>query len=114
LQKKIEKIQASGHLTEEEREILVNGQKLIDAIENRGLERGRSEGRQQGQREGRQQGLDLVAHQFTRKLGRPLTERQRATILRRFDTLGPERLGDVVLDLDAAALAAWLANPRAQ
>jgi hypothetical protein len=122
LQKKIERAQASGHLTEEEREILVNGQKLIDAIENRGWERGRSEGRQQGQREGRQQGqregrqqgLEPVVHQFGRKLGRPLTERQRATILRRLDTLGPDRLGDVVLDLDAAALAAWLANPRAQ
>jgi hypothetical protein len=106
LQKKIERVQASGHLTEEEREILVNGQKLIDAIENRGLERGRSEGRQQG--------LELVVHLFGRKLGRPLTDRQRATILRRLDTLGPDRLGDVVLDLDTAALAAWLANPRAQ
>lgn len=106
-QKKIAKAQTSGHLTEEEKELLVNGQKLIDAIENKGWERGRTEGRQ----EGLQQGL---IHLFTRKLGRPLTDRQRATLLRRLDTLGPDRVGDVVLDLDAAALAAWLANPRAQ
>jgi len=31
----------------------------------------------------------------------------------RLDTVGPERLGDVVLDLDVAALAAWLADPEA-
>jgi hypothetical protein len=32
----------------------------------------------------------------------------------RLDRLGPDRLGDVVLDLDATALATWLANPNAR
>jgi hypothetical protein len=118
LQKKIAKARASGPLTEEERELLVNGQKMIDAIENKGWKRGKREGRQEGRQaglqQGLQQGLEPLVHQFTRKLGRPLTDRQRATLLRRLDTLGPDRLGDVVLDLDAPALAAWLADPKAQ
>lgn len=83
----------------------MHGQKLMDAfdvIEN--------EGRQQGL----QAGLEPLVHQFTRRLGRPVTDRERATLLRRLGTLGPDRLGDVVLDLEPAALAAWLANPRAR
>ncbi len=40
--------------------------------------------------------------------------REHATVVRRLGTLGPERLGDVALDLEAPALAAWLANPRAR
>ncbi len=110
LQKRIAKAHLGGHLTEEEKELLVTGQKMIDAIEDRGWKRGKKEGRKEGLKEG----IDLMVHLFTRKLGRPLTERERETLLRRLDTLGPGRLGDVVLDLDGTALAAWLANPRAR
>ena len=102
------------YLTEEEKELLVTGQKLIDAIEDRGWKRGRSEGLKEGLQEGLAHGLEPVIHLFTRKLDRPLTDRERATLVRRLDTLGPGRLGDVVLDLDGTALAAWLANPRAR
>lgn len=105
LRRTIERVQATGLRTEEEKELLVHGQKVIDAfdaIENKGWKRGR------------EQGLQPLVHQLTRRLGRPLTDRERATVVRRLDTLGPDRLGDVVLDLDAAALATWLANPRAR
>ena len=34
-------------------------------------------------------------------------------LVRPADVVGPDRLGDVVLDLDSAALAAWLASPTA-
>lgn len=114
LQNRIAKAHLGGHLTEEEKELLVTGQKMIDAIEDRGWKRGKSEGRKEGLAEGLARGSELLFHQFTRKLERPLTERERATLLRRLDTLGPGRLGDVVLDLDAPALAAWLASPRAR
>jgi hypothetical protein len=39
---------------------------------------------------------------------------RREQLVDRLDRLGPERLGDVVLDLDASALAAWLADPAAR
>ncbi len=69
---------------------------------------------QRGRTEGLQQGLQLVQHQFARRLGRPLTEGETATLLARFDTVGPDRLGDVVLDLTSDALADWLADPDAR
>ena len=110
LRTKLVKVQAKDRLTEEEKELLVNGQKLIDAIENKAWKRGQK----QGQRQGREAGLEPLVHQFTRRLGRPLTQGERTTLVRRLDTLGPRRLGDVVLDLDAAGLATWLADPDAR
>src|SRR5690349_20901586 len=76
-------------------------------------QRGFQEGRAQGRAQGREQALGLLARMVARKL-RPLTERERATLVRRLDTLGPDRLRDVLLDLDTPALATWLANPRAR
>ena len=55
-----------------------------------------------------------LQHLFARRLGRPLTEGETATLLVRFDTVGPDRLGDVVLDLTPDALAAWLTDPDAR
>jgi hypothetical protein len=49
-----------------------------------------------------------------RRAGRPLTEAEQATLLTRFDRVGPDRLGDVVLDFTPAELAAWLADPDAR
>jgi exonuclease VII small subunit len=54
-----------------------------------------------------------VEHQFERRLRRALTDAERDTVRARFTTLGPERLGDVVLDLEGDALAAWIADPAA-
>ncbi|MEZ4299720.1 MAG: hypothetical protein R3B70_32525 [Polyangiaceae bacterium] len=90
-------------LTEEEKELLVNGLKLIEAIEKKGWRQGRSEGK-----------LGVFTHQFARKLGAPLSDSQQQSIAQRMKTLGADRLGEVVLDLDAAALAAWLADPDAR
>jgi len=53
-------------------------------------------------------------HQFERRLRRALTAAERDTLLARFSTHGPDRLGDVVLDLAPEALAAWLADSTAR
>ena len=61
-----------------------------------------------------ERGMAPLLRQCERKLSRPLTDEEHVEIVRRLDTLGPERLGDVVLDLDAGALKAWLADPHAR
>jgi len=75
------------------------------------LERERAEAREQGLEKGR---LELVLRLFERKLARPLTSEERADLIERANRLGADRLSDVVLDLDATALATWLANPTAR
>lgn len=55
-----------------------------------------------------------LVHQFERRLSRPLAEAERTTIRERYDSVGPSRLGDVVLDLKPAELSAWLADPDAK
>ncbi len=47
------------------------------------------------------------------RLKRPLSERERAMLVRRVDTLGTERIHAVLFELPAEALAAWLADPGA-
>jgi hypothetical protein len=59
-------------------------------------------------------GLQPLRHQFERRLGRRLGLAEDAILRQRLETLGGDRLGDVVLDLDTAALAAWLADPAAR
>lgn len=58
--------------------------------------------------------LQSLEHQFARRLGRPLTPGDHATLAERLSALGADRLGDVVLDLDRDALAQWLADPDAR
>jgi hypothetical protein len=70
--------------------------------------------KREGREEGREQGLAPLMRQFERVLGRALTRDERADIGERLRRLGAERLGDVVLDLDAASLAEWLADPLAR
>jgi hypothetical protein len=60
------------------------------------------------------QGLQPVRHQFERRLGRRLDAAEQSVLQQRLAMLGGDRLGDVVLDLDAVALAAWLADPAAR
>lgn len=69
----------------------------------------RGEGMREGMREGQ---LAVLARQFERKLHRPLTDAERETLRGRLGARG-DALGDVVLDLEAPALAAWLAAPDA-
>lgn len=63
---------------------------------------------------GRLEGLQPLQHQFERRLSRPLIPSEQAILRQRLATLGADRLGDVVLDMDAATLSAWLADPAAR
>lgn len=76
--------------------------------------RGRTEGRTEGRAEGIAAGLAPLARQFERRIGRALTTAEHATLRARLPSLGAERLGDVVLDLDADALARWLDDADAR
>ena len=62
---------------------------------------------------GLERGLRPLQHQFERQLHRPLVPAEQAVLRQRLATLGADRLGDVVLDMDAATLSAWLADPAA-
>jgi len=56
---------------------------------------------------------EMLQRQFEHRLRRPLAEHEAATLAARLGALGHARVGEVVLDLDAAALARWLADPDA-
>lgn len=58
-------------------------------------------------------GLMPLVHVFERRLGREVTADEHHALRGRLTRLGAERLGDVVLDLSAEALAAWLADRNA-
>ncbi len=83
------------------------------AIEERGIERGIVRGIEQGIERGIERGIAPLLSLIGRKLQRPLTEEERSVVSARLDLLGPDRLGDVALDLDRDALAVWLADPDA-
>ena len=67
-------------------------------------------GVEQGRAQGHEQGIEPLFH---RRLGRPLTDEERKTVRGRFDTHGADRIAEVVLDLSAEDLAAWLADADA-
>jgi hypothetical protein len=46
--------------------------------------------------------------QYEKRLGRPLTDEERTTLMQRLATLGGDRLDDVLLGLSPEAIAAWL------
>jgi hypothetical protein len=70
--------------------------------------------RDDAERKGIDAALRPLEHMFARRLGRALTPADHTTLVRRLGTHGPDRLGDVVLDLDRAALERWLADPDAR
>ena len=78
-----------------------------------GIEKGIERGIEKGIERGIEKGLTPLLRQIARRLGRSLSIDERRSLAVRLDTVGPERLGDVVLDLNALELAAWLANPDA-
>jgi hypothetical protein len=49
-----------------------------------------------------------IAHLFERRMGRPLTSAEREVLTTRMREQGSERVGDLVLDLSASDLSAWL------
>jgi hypothetical protein len=57
--------------------------------------------------------LRVIARLIGKRLGRSLTEAERAMLAERLDRLGGERIDDVVLSFSTDALAAWLADPSA-
>lgn len=78
---------------------------LVEELERGAIER--------GIKRGIERGMLPVFRLFERKLSRTPTEREHGEIVRRLSVLGADRLADVVLDLDGAQLAAWLADPDA-
>ncbi len=84
---------------------------LSEGIERgveKGIEKGIERGFEAGTKKGVEQGLEPLAHLFERRLERPLTERERRTLIARFVSHGPDALGDVVLDLGKVELERWL------
>lgn len=61
----------------------------------------------------RADGMRPLLRQVERRIARPLTDAERTSLSACFDLVGPERLGDVVLDLPPDALAAWITAPDA-
>ena len=65
-------------------------------------------------RKGKEQGVQqTLVHLFETRLGRPLDEGEKATVLRRLGVLGYPRVIEVRDELSPEALASWLANPEA-
>ncbi len=85
---------------------LTEVEKYLEALEKKGLKK--------GLKKGRLEGIALLVQLCARRLGRPMTRSETATLGARLDTVGPERLAEVVLDSDAEALAGWLADPDAR
>ncbi len=70
---------------------------------------GKKDGEQLGEQRGEQRAEQRsIVHLFEKRLGSPLTDAQRATLLRRLGALGYERVFDIGYDLAPDALAAWL------
>ena len=103
-------LQMQNEPDDEAREMVMQAQKLYDELMEKQLMLGMDKGLEKGL----EKGLRPLARQFERRLARPLTAAEQATLVARMGTVGPDRLGDVVLDLDPAALSAWLADPAAR
>ena len=70
----------------------------LDAVLEKGIEAGT---------------VATLEHQFARRLSRPLTDAERATLHAQVKAHGSEHIGDLVLDLSADDLARWIASPEA-
>jgi hypothetical protein len=68
----------------------------------------RAGGLKEGLREGQ---LRTLERQFEKRLGRPLSPEERATLGERVERLGNDRIDEVLFSLSAASTAAWLADP---
>ncbi|AUX19888.1 uncharacterized protein SOCEGT47_003410 [Sorangium cellulosum] len=101
-------------LDPEEEEIVTEAQQWFEQLKQSLRDEARKEALQEGIKEGIKEGqIGTRAKQFEKKLGRPFAEAERSVLTERFDRLGPDRLDDVLLELPADAVAAWLADPAA-
>jgi hypothetical protein len=83
---------------------------LVERSVAEGIDRGIKQGIDRGINQG---ATATIEHQFSRRLGRSLTDTERTTLTSRVRTLGSARLADVVLDNTSEALVAWLADASA-
>jgi hypothetical protein len=73
------------------------------------------EGIEKGMEKGIEKGAaQTLSRQFERRLARPLTANEHDELVERIHTLGPSRLGDVVIDLSPVELVEWLRDPDAR
>jgi hypothetical protein len=64
---------------------------------------------------GEDRGVERVyERQFSRRLKRPLSAPEREILQRRIDTLGVDRIDELVLMWRRSALESWLADPAAR
>ncbi|WP_437307407.1 hypothetical protein [Sorangium sp. So ce388] len=105
---------ARAALDTEEEEIVTEAQQWFEQLKQSIKDEARKEALQEGLKEGFKEGqMRTLARQLEKKLGRPLAEAERSVLAERLERLGPDRLDDVILELPAGTLAAWLADPAA-
>ncbi|MBI5515319.1 MAG: hypothetical protein HY909_16190 [Deltaproteobacteria bacterium] len=92
--------------TPDEEDFVSNAQQILDEWERRATDRGIDKGIDRV--------LGALVRLFERRLARALTDEERVALRARIAVVGPERLGDVVLDLSPAELGAWLGDPTAR
>ena len=97
----------------EKRGIEIGEKRGLQRGEKLGEKRGLQRGEKLGEKRGLQRGLAPTIRLFERRLGRPLAKSEQRMLHVRLDTLGPDRLADVVLDLSPEELTAWLADRNA-
>ena len=96
-----------GKRTQEDEEL----RQKVEWAYNEMLRKAEGRGEKRGEKRGE---AAVVKRHFEHRLGRSLDPRERATLRKRLSTLGPERLGNVVLDLSAQDVATWLGDPNAR
>ncbi len=83
-------------------------QNILQRKGYRNLDAVRDEGREEGLEDGRKEAVALIERQLARRIGRALTDAERATLHARVSASGLGPVGDIVFDLDPPALASWL------
>ncbi len=103
--------------TLEERDAIERSHEEVDQVRRTVLaeaKKAQERGLTEGLTEGLAKGMAPLLRQFQRKLGRALTDAERNSLLARLERLGPDRLGDVALDMNDVQLSAWLDDPDAR
>ncbi len=99
--------------TPQERDAIERSHEEVDQVRRIVLAEAKK-AEERGLIKGRTEGMAPSLRLFQRKLGRELTDAEQTTLLARLERLGPERLGDVALDMPDTQLSAWLDDPDAR